>query len=783
MKRCRSLAAFLVALVLLLNTIPVVAAPAVGLFLDGARLSSDVPPVIISGRTLVPLRVIGEALGAEVLYTSNWAPIIMTKGASRVEVTLNKTKAYINGQAVTLDVPARIVSGRTMVPLRFISESLGAEVDWVESPPSVHINSPLGQLSSAELVSAQDKYTGLSFTSNKTIKLGTPTLSEDKLTYSIPVSNVEAKPESATWQPEQSNISGFSVQPTAKGEAVIRLALGEQADWLLPQVNLGQSGQALTVSWPYGLKQMTWEQIGGVERLKLGLPNTVVPEVIDTTVTVSAEGSLNGEVLRWPGSSAVINVRSVPSTENNDPIASVNQGDSVNVVGETEGWYKVKLQDGTEGWIADWLIGVETNIEEPVGVNVRSGPGTTNSKLATIYPPHKITVLERKDDWCRVDYGGTREGWIADFLVPLSSRFTAPATVPGLRLVLPGMLRDQTIGWQPSDSSHVAAAAWEDGPEGTSLIMQLKRPVSHRLEQTETGYQLTFGNWVKSVALKSTASGVKLGIELDGASKATVQYSAEELKAVVTIPNAALNEDIPAQIVGDKALVAEVKTGQAGTDVRIEVLLTRQLAYHLSSSNDDAAWELAFSSPTLAGKVIAIDPGHGATDPGALGTTGWHEKDFTHDISYRLRDLLKQAGATVVMTREISSPPIYGPDRSALINEAAADAFVSIHINSFRNNRAIRGLETYYYPRMDNERFARLVHGELTSELGWPSRGVIPHTKFIMVKNTMTTGVLAEIGYISNSQEEAELLKPEVRQRIAQALFTAFSRYFSDQQR
>lgn len=781
MKRCRNLTALLITLLLMFSSVPSMAAAVVGLYLDGSRLASDVTPVIIGGRTLVPLRVIGEALGAEVVYTSNSAPIVMSKGNDRVEVSLNKTRAYINGQPVTLDVPAGVISGRTMVPLRFISESLGAEVAWVSSPPSVHISSPVGQMSAAEVIKAADKPTGLMFMSSKPIRLGKPTLGEDKATYRVPVANVEVQPESVTWQPGQSAISGYSVQATCKGEAEIRLALGEQAPWLMPQVALGPNGQSLSITWPYGLKQMQWEQTGGVERLKFSLPSAVIPQIIDTTITVSAEGSLKGEILRWPGSTAVINVRSVPSTEKNDPIDKVNQGDTVSVIGETTGWYKVKLANGTEGWIADWLVGVETNIEEPDGVNVRSGPGTTYSRLATIHPPHKITVLERKDGWCRVNYGGTQDGWIADFLVPLSSRFTAPATVPGLRLFFPGMVRDQAVEWQPAASSHVAAAAWEDGPAGTTLIMQLKRTVSYRLEQNEQGQQLTFGNLVSKLALTSNASGARLGIDLDGSAKATVRYSAEELKAVITIPNAALAAGVPTSIAGDKTLIASVTAGQAGTDVRIEVLLTRQLAYHLSSTNGDAAWEVTFSSPTLMGKVIAIDPGHGATDPGALGTRGWHEKDFTHDIAYRLRDLLKQAGATVVMTREISSPPIYAVDRSALINAAGADAFVSIHINSYKTN--VRGLETYYYPRLDNERFARLVHGELVNELGWPSRGVIPNTQYIMVKNTMTTGVLAEIGYISNPEEEAELLKPEVRQRIAEALFRAFSRYFSDEGR
>jgi hypothetical protein len=100
------------------------------LFLDETALETDVPPVLHEGRTLVPFRAIGEALMAEVNWDGDARKVTLTLGDKTVELIIGDKTAYVNGEATTLDVPAMLVENRTMVPLRFISESLGAYVQW-----------------------------------------------------------------------------------------------------------------------------------------------------------------------------------------------------------------------------------------------------------------------------------------------------------------------------------------------------------------------------------------------------------------------------------------------------------------------------------------------------------------------------------------------------------------------------------------------------------------------------------------------------------------------------
>lgn len=94
---------------------------------------------IEDGRTLVPLRAIFQAMGAKVEYNSSTGVIEGKLGNTIVVLTIGSKEAYVNGNKLLLDVPARVTGGNTIVPLRFIGESLGAEVHSIGN--AVIINS------------------------------------------------------------------------------------------------------------------------------------------------------------------------------------------------------------------------------------------------------------------------------------------------------------------------------------------------------------------------------------------------------------------------------------------------------------------------------------------------------------------------------------------------------------------------------------------------------------------------------------------------------------------
>lgn len=106
---------------------------------DGRKLTMDVPPTIISSRTMVPLRFIGDAFGARTDYNDKTRGITITLGSTVIRLTVNSKTAMIGTKTVTLDSPATVIRGRTLVPTRFISEAFGAKVDWLPETKTVLI--------------------------------------------------------------------------------------------------------------------------------------------------------------------------------------------------------------------------------------------------------------------------------------------------------------------------------------------------------------------------------------------------------------------------------------------------------------------------------------------------------------------------------------------------------------------------------------------------------------------------------------------------------------------
>jgi len=125
-----------------LNTIEAIAAtlvqadptlqvlPVENIIVKGKHLGFDTPPVIKSGRTLVPVRALVQAFGAEVKWNPVDQTVTITRGDQTLVLTLGETEVLVNGEPIQLDVPAQAMNGRTVVPLRFIAEQMGFEVDY-----------------------------------------------------------------------------------------------------------------------------------------------------------------------------------------------------------------------------------------------------------------------------------------------------------------------------------------------------------------------------------------------------------------------------------------------------------------------------------------------------------------------------------------------------------------------------------------------------------------------------------------------------------------------------
>ena len=175
----------------------------------------------------------------------------------------------------------------------------------------------------------------------------------------------------------------------------------------------------------------------------------------------------------------------------------------------------------------------------------------------------------------------------------------------------------------------------------------------------------------------------------------------------------------------------------------------------------------------LKGRVIVVDPGHGGRDPGYVGPSGVFEKKLNLAIALKLRKMLNDAGAKVVMTRR-TDISIKNRDIVALANGTGADLFVAIHLNSFISPR-IGGCETYYFTPQ-SKKFAGVMEKYLSRTIKRKGRGT-KRVTYYTVHHTLMPAVLVEPVYLTNPAEEKLVLDPQFQSTIAAGIFKGITEY------
>lgn len=179
----------------------------------------------------------------------------------------------------------------------------------------------------------------------------------------------------------------------------------------------------------------------------------------------------------------------------------------------------------------------------------------------------------------------------------------------------------------------------------------------------------------------------------------------------------------------------------------------------------------------LEGRTIVVDPGHPPI--GATGPTGLWEPEATLAIGERLRALLEQRGARVVMTRTTMDPVALG-DRPIIARRANGDAFVSIHLNAYPDGvdvfDARNGSGTYFFHAL-SEPLARPVQRGLVARMGLPDLGV-NYDNLAVVRPTWMPSILCEGAFVIVPEQEAALRTPEFQERYARGIADGLEAYF-----
>ncbi|ARC84797.1 cell wall-binding repeat-containing protein [Clostridium argentinense] len=179
---------------------------------------------------------------------------------------------------------------------------------------------------------------------------------------------------------------------------------------------------------------------------------------------------------------------------------------------------------------------------------------------------------------------------------------------------------------------------------------------------------------------------------------------------------------------------------------------------------------------------VFIDPGHGGSDPGAIGLNKLTEKEVTLAVGMKVKSKLEAQGIKVQISRTTDVFVDLSP-RAQMANIFGADAFVSIHNNSF-GDRSVSGTETYVYTGTgerinESKKLAGLVQNNLLNNLGSKNRGV-KSADFAVVRQTYMPAILAELEFISNPTVEEKMRTDKFREDCANAIVAGVLSYLKD---
>lgn len=179
---------------------------------------------------------------------------------------------------------------------------------------------------------------------------------------------------------------------------------------------------------------------------------------------------------------------------------------------------------------------------------------------------------------------------------------------------------------------------------------------------------------------------------------------------------------------------------------------------------------------SLRGYNIILDAGHGGSDPGSISLNGHKEKDLTLATTRVVAEVLREAGATVLLTR--SDDRYLSPHQRVYFSESyGTDAFISIHYNAHTSGLP-NGISTHYYSNEQSQHLAQNIHTELSHFTNMNNRD-IREDPFYVIRKNRDLSVLLELGFITNHDDLANITSSNYDLNVAHAIKKGLLNYFN----
>ena len=273
-------------------------------------------------------------------------------------------------------------------------------------------------------------------------------------------------------------------------------------------------------------------------------------------------------------------------------------------------------------------------------------------------------------------------------------------------------------------------------------------------------------------------------IENLGLTNYSVDMDTSSKNMVVTIP--AVHTDLSeGTIIIKDNLINKVDVEKDGENIVLNISFGVSVDYALLSKAVDSKIILSLKKNTNidnTNRIIVIDAGHGGKDPGATSVSKRYEKDFNLAMALKLDKKLRELGYNTIMTRNTDVfVDLY--ERAGIANDANADLFVSIHGNS-HTSKTHAGIQVLYCPafnsdfkEVDQHPFAKAMMTALLEGTGAIDKGIIQRPNLVVLRETKMPAVLVEAGFLSNSAEEKLLFTESYQNKIIDSIVKGIENY------
>ena len=474
-------------------------------------------------------------------------------------------------------------------------------------------------------------------------------------------------------------------------------------------------------------------------------PNATVSVVLaNQTIPLHPQS----QQIQLPGNSAALTQRNQPSFQS---AVGQYQGCATSKVPANLGQPKFQLT--MNGTTTSQLGSGKISVLSPTHLEIaqvtadagvaRTGPSTDYSRLTPLPKGTQATITGRQGQWLRLDYGG----WI---------------NIKETR-ILPGSLPPRSL---------IRSILARQVANTTEVVFPLQVPVPVSVQQ---------GDHTLTLNLYNTTAQTDI-IHLDDDPVISrldwQQVAPNQVRYTFNLKfqqqwGYKLRYDGTSLILSLRHPPAVERSQESSISTLIRILEKNQSTRSHPLARRAAVWN-------LSGIKILLDPGHGGTDSGTSGPTGYYEKEVTLIMAKLVREQLISRGATVYLTRE-ADKSVSLAERVAMIDKIEPAIAVSLHYNSLPDDgdaQHIQGLGAFWYnPQAHN--LAVFLHNYLVKRLERSNYGVF-WDNLALTRPTSAPSVLLELGFMSNPVEFEWVVNPQSQKKLASAIADGIAQWVSN---